>query len=752
MKKQVTTTLVRRPRQRRRRSKLRTIVLYLQICVLLVFGVGTGVLVGTFISVSRILPDVQNYSPPEATKIFSSDDVLLATFGEENREFVKMKEIPKYLVNATVAIEDKRFYDHAGVDFKGVARAVVHNVVGGGLREGGSTITQQLARNVFLTQRKTMSRKVHEAVLAIMLERHYTKDKILELYLNQVYYGSSAFGVEAASKIYFSKNVNDLDLSECALLAGLPNRPTDLSPHVNLDAALKRRNLVLSRMLELKYITQSQYDHAKAETPTIVPLKPTKYRSKAPYFTDYVKKYLRDHYELTDDLIYRGGLRVYTTVNYKMQEVAQRALTAEIEKIRRTGNISETQGNGALVSVEPGTGYIRAMVGGADYQKSEWNRAVQMTRQPGSSFKAFVYTAAVDKLGWDAETRVNGGAYPYTSPDSGVHWNPRNWDHWYGNIPIKLALAQSVNTAAIRTTLDDRVGIRSVIQYAKKMGITTELRPFPAIAIGGGGEVRPVEMAAAYAVFASGGFYAEPTPIIKVTNSEGVLVEERKPEAKRVLPERTVKVMDECFRYVVTNGTGRAVSVVPDARGKTGTTNDMVDVWFIGYVPSKLATAVWVGNDNHTPMKSVHGSTVCGPIWREFMKASISIYDRTHHPKPKVEETKDVPPVKPIANKPRNNTKPDSETTPVDEATPTTSDGTSVGTVRVRVCDESGQVATRNCPSWHTETFADGSQPTEVCTAHGSSHKNPSPSGGQPTDNGSDQLRLTPPPPIEPDH
>lgn len=734
----------------RRHSRLRRIVLGLQISVLLGFGIGIGGVVGGFITVSRDLEDISGYSPPEVTKIFSSDGILLATVGEENREFVDLKQVPKELQDATIAVEDSRFYDHAGIDLRGISRAMVRNIKGGEMKEGGSTITQQLARNVYLTQKKTISRKAREAVLAVMIERNYTKRKILELYLNQVYYGSSAFGVETASKIYFGKNVKNLNLSECALLAGLPKSPSYLSPHENLEGAIRRRNVVLSRMLELNYITQEEYEKAREHKPRIVPLKPTKYRSKAPYFTDYVKRYLRDNYEYGDDLILRGGLRVHTTLNYEMQLAAQKAVTKGVQDAKKAGKINPDNGNAALVCIEPANGYIRAMVGGESYEKSEFNRAVQAKRQPGSAFKAFVYTAAVDMLGWDASHRVLD-ARIYKTDDLGRVWAPVNYDGKYrGMISIKRAVAESVNTAAIRT--GEQVGIENVVKYAKMMGIKSELQPYPALAIGGIGGVSVLEMASAYGVFAAKGDFVEPTPIIKITDSNGQLIDEHPTHVRHVLTERTLKIMDEMFRSVVTSGTGRSVSVIPEARGKTGTTNEDRDAWFVGYVPNKLVTAVWMGNDNHTPMRKVYGGTLCGPIWREFMETGLRVHKETHQPKqpPKPKEQVES------QNPPRP--RPETENTSRNEQNEVNNEQEepSLGTVRVKICNESALLATQWCPAWHRDTFVEGTQPTGYCNIHGPR------GGGQPNEEtgttgegepGDNQggLRLTPPTTIPPD-
>ncbi len=760
---QTRSTQSGRGRIRKRHSKLRKLVLWLQAAVCLAFAVGIGGIVGVFISVSRDLPKVTGYSPPEATKIMSSDGVVLATFGEQNREFVSLKQIPDNLEKATVAIEDRRFFEHSGVDFRGVARAIFVNIAGGHMAQGGSTITQQLARNVYLTPKKALSRKAREAVLAVMIERNYTKQRILELYLNQVYYGSSAFGVQAASKIYFGKDVKDLTLAECAMLAGLPQRPTYNSPHESLKDAVDRRDVVLNTMESLQMITPEEADAAKAEVPRIVKLKPARFRSKAPYFTQYVKNYLHDKLDYNDDLIYRGGLIVHTSMNYQMQMAAEKALVKGITQARKSRQIDSVQGNGALISIEANTGYIRAMVGGIDFESKtggQFNRAVQAYRQPGSSFKIFVYCAAAEKLGWDENHIIEGGTFTYSVPGQPV-WKPRNYDNKvHGSMSMRQAVARSVNIHAIRTAL--AAGLPSVIDYAHAMGITSEIEAYPSLAIGGVKGIHPIEMAAAYNVLASNGHYVEPTPVIKVTDSHGQLLDQIQPDPKPVLSERTVKVVDQCLRDVVVGrgGTGYAVQSIPEARGKTGTTNGDVDAWFIGYVPDKMVTAVWAGNDNHTSMRNVWGGNVCAPVWKEYMQGALKVYakykpnETTLKPKPEVVKTEPVKPTSVDDNWRNKKTEEDSDNSQYTESNKDdtedreTTEDSATGTVRVKVCDESRHLATRWCPSWHVVSFVKGDEPTTNCSIHGPRGRTRTGSGTgvEPTD-----LRLTPPPPIIPD-
>ncbi|MGC8861773.1 MAG: transglycosylase domain-containing protein, partial [Armatimonadota bacterium] len=587
-----------------------------------------------------------------------------------------------------------------------IVRALWQNILGHKIRQGGSTITQQLARNVYLTQRKTVERKAQEAVLAILLERNFTKDKILELYLNRVYYGSGAFGVQAASKVYFGKDVNQLDLSECALLAGLPQRPSVYSPHEDLQAALNRRNLVLKRMEDLGFITHDQRIAAKNEKITIVPRARGRSTYKAPHFVDYVTGELRKRYP--DDVIFSGGLRVYTTLNYEMQKIAERALRNTIKAQRKARRVSE----GCFVAIEPATGYIRAMVGSVD-PSSHYNRCTQgYGRQPGSAFKAFVYTAAFEEGGMRPSTHVPGGRRRYRGANGRV-WSPRNYDGWYpASISIKVAIAKSVNTAAVYTA--DKVGIEKVIKYARLMGIHSELQPYLSTAIGGVKGVHPLEMASAYGTFANGGVHVEPCCVVRITNSRGDVLEDYSPEGKQVISKRTCEMMDECLRAVVTSGTGIRARDVPQARGKTGTTNDDRDAWFIGYVPGKLVAACWAGNDDYSPMRRAYGGVVCLPVWREFMLRAIPIYDRIH----REEENRN-------SNKPARK-----HTDAVDggeqqgpaggepNAGPTPDVTMTEGTRAYRICDESQLLATPSCPSTHIETFAANEAPTSYCTIH----------------------------------
>ncbi|MCC6446627.1 MAG: penicillin-binding protein 1A [Armatimonadetes bacterium] len=577
-----------------------------------------GVIGGTYYSLSRMLPaniDINSVQKEteEKTKIYSADGVLLAEVFEENREFIPIEQIPRQLQNAVVAIEDKYFYKHSGINLRSIGRALYENLRENRISQGGSTITQQLARNIWLSPRKTFSRKIQEAMLAVQVERNYTKEQILELYLNEVYLGSGAYGVKTAAEVYFGKDVKKLTLAEFALLAGLPQRPSSYSPYEDKELARKRRNTVLRAMAHQGYITAEEAQKAQEEPIRLAGKKPIgSTRYKAPYFVTYVLKQMIDKYGA--DLVYKGGLRIYTTLNYRMQQIAESAVQSGVASSR-----SMKVGQGALLCMEPQTGKIRAMVGGTDFRKSQFNRTTQARRQPGSSFKPIVYTAALDK-GHSPDERINDS--PVSYPSGSKVWRPKNYDHRYhGHVTMRTAVAQSINIPAIR--MMEEVGIQEVINYAQVLGIRQELEPNLSLAIGTA-SVTMMEMVTVYGVFANPGNRVEPMAVAKITDRKGNLIEEFTLQVRQVISEETARQMDSLLRGVVERGTGRMVRDVPRARAKTGTTQDHRDAWFIGYTP-ELVTAVWVGNDDYSPMGRVWGGNVCAPIWEAFMKPTLAM-------------------------------------------------------------------------------------------------------------------------------
>lgn len=693
---------IERRRRHPWRRRVKVFWQYVEVLALVFLAISLGIVGGAFYSVARMLPssaDIAGYEPTEATKIISSDGVTLAEVYEENRELVPVTDVPKDLQNATIAIEDARFYKHPGVDPRGIIRALYQNLRRGRVAQGGSTLTQQLARNIYLTREKKISRKLKEILLALELERNFTKEQILELYLNQIYYGSGAYGVQTASTVYFGKNVKDLSLAESALLAGLPQKPSAYSPYEDREAAIGRRNVVLNRMKTLRYITAVECEEAKQEPLKLAGLQPAGIaRYKAPWFVTYVIKELTSKYGA--DLVYRRGLRVHTTLNYRMQQAAEDSLRAHVKK-------SEWRdvGQGALICIDPQNGYIKAMVGGVgeDFTKDQFNRAVQAKRQPGSSFKAFVYTAAVDN-GYDLNYTLSNERATYKGyGDKG--WSPRNYDGKYGGkLTMRQAVARSVNVCAVR--MADQIGIDQVITYARMLGIKSPLDRTLSLALGAS-VVTPLEMCSAYGVFAANGMRAEPMCIARINESEGnrdgAVIEQNRPVVHQVLSEQTAQLMNDLFRGVVTMGTGSKANRIPNAHGKTGTTNSDRDAWWIGYTP-ELAAAIWVGNDDYTPMSHhAYGGVVCAPAWVDFMKVALQVYKKEHEaPRPK----------EPV-NRYRDTSE---QANPRDRRT---TEPPKPKQAMINICAESGLLATTACPNTREVPYDPNSEPLTTCTIHG---------------------------------
>ncbi len=577
---------------------------------------------------------------PVPTTVFSEDGVLLAKLDVVNQQPVALGQIPKNLIDATVAIEDHRFWDHPGIDIQGIGRAVVANLRGSGLHQGASTLTQQFVRqpevsrslnptasqdNRFgLSGDKKYSRKIREALIALRIEQIYSKKEILQLYLNNVYYGSGAYGVEAASQTYFGKAAEKLTLAEAALLAGLPQRPSRFTPFDHLKSALKRRDEVLNAMQTYRYITPVDCEEAKGDTPKLAPQPDHKLQVfKAPYFTTYVLEQIRKKYG--QDYLY-SGLKIETTLNFKMQKMAEAALEHGIKNANNGAN------QGAIVSLDNKTGYIRALVGGRSYRASRFNAVTQGRRQPGSAFKAFVYSAAFDTDTYKLEDSLPDTyfAYPGDPKHRGVKGETDR------TLDFATAIALSSNSIAVQVA--SKVGIRTVIQYAHKMGITTRLDPYLPTAIGASA-VRPLDICSAYSIFPMNGNRAHPMSVVRITDGNGNIIEENTPDIEtNILKQSTVDQINTAFDAVVQRGTGVAArgneqsGIVENARGKTGTTNDSRDVWFVGYTP-ELTTAIWVANVKvggkgrkrylYREMPGAFGGTVCAPIWHDFMLKAV---------------------------------------------------------------------------------------------------------------------------------
>jgi penicillin-binding protein 1A len=540
---------------------------------------------------------------PPNIAIVSMDGELLANRGDTGGAAVKIGELPPYLPKAFVAIEDRRFYSHFGIDPIGIVRAIFSNVVLHRSMQGGSTLTQQLAKNLFLTQERTLSRKIQEAILAVWLEHKYSKNQILELYLNRVYFGSGAFGIEAAAHKYFNTDARTVTVQQAAMLAGLMKAPTKLAPNRNLDAAIERAAQVINAMKDEHYITDNQAKLALADPAHVI---------RAPgagslnYAADYVVDTLDDTIGAVDE-----DIVVQTTVSRTLQAEAEKSLTDELDK--KGGKFGVTQG--AMVAMDP-DGSIRALIGGRDYAASQFDRAVSAKRQPGSSFKPFVYLAGIEK-GLTPET-VREDA-----PINVKGWRPENYSHeYFGPVTLTKALSLSLNTVAVRVCLE--AGPKEVVAVAHRLGITSDLQPNASIALGTS-EVSPLEMVTAYAPFANGGIGVQPHIIMRIKTAGGRLLYQRKSGNNgRVIQPQDVAMMNTMMTETLLTGTARKGDIPGwQAAGKTGTSQDWRDAWFIGYT-SRLVTGVWLGNDDSSPTKKASGGTLPVEIWSRFMKQAMA--------------------------------------------------------------------------------------------------------------------------------
>ena len=572
------------------------------------------------------LPPIENlngFKPNIVTKFYSSDGEIIKTFTAYTFEKVDFKDIPEDLIHALISTEDKNFYHHKGYDLGGLARSTIQNVLAGHVVQGASTITQQLARVLFLSNERTFDRKLKELFIAARIEKTISKDQILEMYANNVYLGSGAYGVEGAAQIYFNKHLKELDLAELALIAGLPQAPSVYSPFNNMDLAVKRRNQVLGRMYKMKYISKEQYEKAKDEKVHLSSMPEFYTTNKAPYFCDYVMKEL-EKLGFDETEISQGGYKVITTLNYKMQKEANESIPRVMANWGLTGDKQQA----ALFSFDPIDGKILAYSGGKNYVKSQYDRVSLAVRPPGSAFKPIVYAAAMEH-GIDPNDMIED------TPIKIGDWAPKNAGNKYrGQIPIYTALMVSSNVAAVR--LIQEVGIRSVIQTARILGIETPLEYDYTIALGSNG-VKLFEFTRAFGAFANGGYVVQPYAIERVETSRGKVVY-RAPKTKvsHQLSLKTAAQMTAMMKTVITNGTGRAANIGVPAAGKTGTTDDNRDAYFVGYTPN-IVTGVWVGNDdNDTTRGSIYGGTAPAIIWHDVMKVGVEPYGKLEFNYPEV--------------------------------------------------------------------------------------------------------------------
>jgi penicillin-binding protein 1A len=586
--------------------------------------------------ISRGLPDVETIStfiPAETTKIYSQDGVVLAELHrEENRELIPIERISPILIKAVIASEDVNFYNHNGIDFKGIARAFVRNIQAGRFAEGGSTLTQQLARNLFLTRQRKLMRKISEVVLAVEIERHYTKTEILQMYLNQVYWGHNAYGIESAARLYFAKSARELNLAESALLVGLLTGPELYSPIRYYDRAKVRQKIVLNKMVEEDVITEEEA--AAAYKQPLVVSKRKKLRYKAPYFVEHVKQHLIKLYG--EELVYTSGMKVYTTLNYKLQKRAEEVVDKYIKyganptwtEIPGQKVASLNYSQAALLAIDPNTGYIIAMVGGKDFLENQFNRTIQAKRQPGSSFKPFVYLAALEQ-GFSPGSIVDDT--PITFSTYQGPYSPQNYTQEYlGKIPMRKALEKSVNIVAIK--LNNIIGPTNSVRVARTLGITSRLNAVLSLPLGSH-EVTMLELTSAYGTMAAMGRRSEPTAIIRIEDRDGTPLYEHRIKNKQVYDANLMAVLVEMMQGVIRFGTGKAANLPVPVAGKTGTTSNYKDAWFIGFVP-QLVCSTWVGNDDNTPTAKVTGGSVPALMWKEFMMLATQTMKPQYFAKP----------------------------------------------------------------------------------------------------------------------
>lgn len=607
------------PRRRAKKAKkagpLRRIRLFIALCLVVFAGLGFGYIFAAYQS----LPAVgNNMRPAVSSQVFDSHGRLITTLhSDQNRLPIDINKVPQNLQNAFIAAEDNRFYEHIGIDPIGIFRAIFANLTNRGIAQGGSTITQQLAKNAFLSQEQTLKRKIQEAMLALEIEHKYSKKEILEMYMNQIYFGQGAYGIQTAAKTYFNKDVNELTLTQCAMLAGLPKSPNYYSPFNNLNEAKKRKNVVLDQMVKYGYVSAAEAEDAKNQDLGLSKSHQSKEADEYASFIDYVSQQVAKKYG--DDALYKEGLKIYTTMDVDKQHAAVRAMRNLPNNYTDENGLTQPQA--AIVSIDPKTGHILAMVGGRG--QDSFNRASMAVRQPGSAFKPFVYLTALQH-DMTPDTTMNDQPVTYGG------WSPKNAGGSYsGTMTLSDALAHSVNTIAVQ--LADQVGTKNIIANAKKMGITTLDAKDDNLAMALGGltkGVTPLEMASAYGTFANKGVHVKPTAIVKILDRNGNVLEDastlEKEETKtRVMSEREAYEMTTMLEGVIDHGTGTAAIGRP-AAGKTGTTDDNKDAWFVGYTPD-IVTAVWIGDDTGShSLGEIYGGTIPAEIWKDYMSSATS--------------------------------------------------------------------------------------------------------------------------------
>ncbi len=632
------------------------------------------------------LSEIERYKPPKSTKVYDINGKLIYEFHEERRAPVKVKELPKHVIMAFILLEDRKFYKHWGVDIDRIIKSTIKNVFSLRIKEGASTITQQLARNMFLTQERTITRKIREMLLAIKIERTFSKEEILERYLNQIYMGGGLYGIESAAEYYFGKTAYELSPIEAAILAGIPKNPARYSPAKNYELALSRGKFVLKLLYNNKVITKNEYEKYKNERPEIVYYKsPLGYGGIAPYFIDEVRKYVISKYG--EYFLFKSGGRIYTTLDSRIQEIANRILDSMLNvydkkfptkpKYKDYNPKSKKPPNylqAALIAIDNNTGYVLALIGGRNYYHSQFNRATQAYRQPGSAFKIFTYASAMEK-GYNATDIVYDLPVSIKLANDSI-WEPSNFDKEYlGPISIWKAIALSKNLATVRLLME--MGPASASEMARRLGIETYVPPYYSVALGSI-DIRPIELVNAFSTIASYGRKKKPIFILKIEDENGLVLEENKPQYTIVMDSITAYLTINLLRHVVDAGTAIESRIVykfeHPAAGKTGTTDDYRDAWFIGFTPD-LTLGVWFGYDSsRTIFPNATGTLLAVPAWSLIMK---EIY------KDKPKKNFYIP----------------------------------YGVKFIEVCRVSGKLPNRFCPRIY-EPFREAKEPKDYCNIH----------------------------------